>query len=153
MELLQNGLQPNYGATLFVSIDFNESTRSKRAIWLWEIAQRRYHADLVVVHGMWRYLCKWSEMLLMFQKFHWIVGVKLTIISYLEHVGCGGGGEVEGLGLVLLRVVLGHVAVDHDGFRCTLFSDQQHRLAWNVENIRENPTYNTLSCVHIERKR
>ena len=48
----------------------------------------------------------------------------MLIVSHLEHVGCGGGGEVEGLGLVLLWVVLGHVAVDHDGFRRTLFPDQ-----------------------------
>ena len=47
---------------------------------------------------------------------------------YLEHHGCWGWWEVKALAKMYFRIVLGHVAFDHNCLGCPLFSYQQHSL-------------------------
>lgn len=50
------------------------------------------------------------------------------VLLYLEHEWCGGGGEIQTLSNVGLRIILGYVALDDNSLRCPLLSDQQNSL-------------------------
>ena len=62
---------------------------------------------------------------------------------YLEHVGGGGGGEVDGVRQVPLLVVLRHEAVDDDGLRGALLSDEEDGLVLLCDRGNEEV------CAHV----
>ena len=96
------------------------------------------HVDRFVCFFMWE--CRWYNlcikimywdiMTLMMHYIHFIKIKQTEDIHYphLEDIWRGSRGEVECLAQMLLRVVPRHVAIDHDGFRCSLLTNQQHRL-------------------------
>ena len=52
------------------------------------------------------------------------------VCTYLEHHWCGGGREVEALEEMLVRVVAGSIALDHDSLGRALLTNQQDRLQY-----------------------
>ena len=59
----------------------------------------------------------------------------------LEHHGCGSRGEVEALAHVHVRVVPGHVALDHHSLGCSLLTNQQHSLVHRTKKKKNMTRY------------
>lgn len=70
-----------------------------------------------------------------------------NIRMYLEHHWCGGGREVEALEEMLVRVVAGSIALDHDSLGRALLTNQQDRLQAHqteTHHDRSNTSIKTL---------